>query len=245
MNRYGNTLTIILIVTIVLIVGILGFFAYKVYTSNETTKKAEEVVSEFDDNTGNINDTVNKEENKPDEENNSTNTENLGASIEEILNSFDGNSSSQINNNNNQSGKKDTYYEGYKVIGTISIPTINIEYPILEEYTSEALKIAIVAQHPNDPANAVNKVGNLVLAGHNLKDDTFFSKIGELTTGAKIYIKDTSGTKVQYQVYNSYETSDSDFTFATRDTEGTREITLSTCANQAGRRIIVWAREAK
>lgn len=240
MNKYGNTLTIILVVAIILIVGILGFFAYKVYISNETTKKAEEVVSEFDDNTGNTNN--NKQDNP--EIDNSTNTDEGGTSLDDILNNLDG-SNSGSSMYDNEGNNKDTYYKGYKVIGTISIPSINIEYPILEEYTSATLKIAIVAVHPRDPANAVNKPGNLVLWGHNYKNGTFFSDIGKLVTGAKIYIKDTSGTKVEYKVYNSYETTDSDMTYATRDTEGAREISLSTCANESGKRIIVWARETK
>jgi sortase (surface protein transpeptidase) len=40
-----------------------------------------------------------------------------------------------------------------------------------------------------------------------------------------------------------YETSDSDFDFASRDTEGRREITLYTCSGEAGRRIVVYASE--
>ena len=82
-----------------------------------------------------------------------------------------------------------------------------------------------------------------MLWGHNYKNGTFFSDIGKLTTGAKIYIKDTSGTKLEYQVYNSYETTDSDMTYATRETNGSREITLSTCSNEAGKRIIVYAKQ--
>ena len=83
----------------------------------------------------------------------------------------------------------------------------------------------------------------IVLWGHNYKYGTFFSDIGKLTTGAKIYIKDTSGTKLEYQVYNSYETTDSDMTYATRETNGAREITLSTCSNESGKRIIVYAKQ--
>ena len=105
------------------------------------------------------------------------------------------------------------------------------------------MKIAIVAVYPKDPASAINQPGNLVLWGHNYKDGTFFSNISQLSTGAKIYIKDTTGTKIEYQVYNVYETTDSDMTYATRDTDGAREVTLSTCADTSGKRTIVWARE--
>ena len=40
-NRFGNLLSIMLIVAIVIVIGILSFFGYKVYTSNKTNKEAE------------------------------------------------------------------------------------------------------------------------------------------------------------------------------------------------------------
>ena len=234
-NKYGNLLTIMLIVAIVIVVVILGFFGYKVYNSNKTNKKAEDVVSQFDKNTDNTNN-----EDKDSSNNNSSEADGNNSSLQDILDNLGNDNSNSIYQ---QQGNKDTYYEGYKVIGTISIPSIDVEYPILEENTSATLKIAIVAVYPQDPANAVNKPGNLVLWGHNYKNGTFFSDIGKLTTGAKIYIKDTSGTKLEYQVYNSYETTDSDMTYATRETNGAREITLSTCSNESGKRIIVYAKQ--
>ncbi|MCI8833456.1 MAG: sortase [Clostridia bacterium] len=234
-NKYGNLLSIMLIVAIVIVVVILGFFGYKVYNSNKTNKKAEDVVSQFDKNTDNTNN-----EDKDSSNNNSSEADGNNSSLQDILDNLGNDNSNSIYQ---QQGNKDTYYEGYKVIGTISIPSIDVEYPILEENTSATLKIAIVAVYPQDPANAVNKPGNLVLWGHNYKNGTFFSDIGKLTTGAKIYIKDTSGTKLEYQVYNSYETTDSDMTYATRETNGAREITLSTCSNESGKRIIVYAKQ--
>lgn len=234
-NKYGNLLSIMLIVAIVIVVVILGFFGYKVYNSNKTNKKAEDVVSQFDKNTDNTNN-----EDKDSSNNNSSEADGNNSSLQDILDNLGNDNSNSIYQ---QPGNKDTYYEGYKVIGTISIPSIDVEYPILEENTSATLKIAIVAVYPQDPANAVNKPGNLVLWGHNYKNGTFFSDIGKLTTGAKIYIKDTSGTKLEYQVYNSYETTDSDMTYATRETNGAREITLSTCSNESGKRIIVYAKQ--
>lgn len=234
-NKYGNILSIMLIVAIVIVVAILGFFGYKVYTSEKANKKSENLVAEFDknaDNSSNNTNNSNKEEQEGQDDN---------SSLSDILNNFGNDNANSIYQ---QQGNKDTTYKGYKVIGTISIPSINVEYPILEENTSETLKVAIVAVYPQDDRiNAVNKTGNLVLWGHNYKNGTFFSDIGKLTTGAKVYIKDISGNKLEYQVYNNYETTDSDMTYATRDTKGAKEITLSTCSNEAGKRIIVWARE--
>lgn len=248
-KKYGKTLTVVLIIAIIIIIGVLGYFAYRVYDTTITDKNAGDKVSEFDQNTNNNNNNTNNNNN-----NNNTNTENNqngnSPSLDEIANNLAGNQSENQNSNGNSMYQptpenSDTYYEGYKVIGTISIPTINVEYPILAENTSDTLKIAIVAVHPKNPEKAVNQVGNLVLWGHNYKNGTFFSDLGKLTHGDKVYIKDVSGTKLAYQVYNIYETTDSDFTYATRNTDGTREISLATCGDQAGKRTVIWAREVK
>lgn len=234
-NKFGNILTILLIVAIVIIVAILGFFAYRIYVNDKINKEAGNTVADFDKNTSTPN---------------GSDSSNNNPSINDGENSSLGNILNNLGTDNNQNSiyqqqtNNDTYYEGYKVMGTIAIPSINIEYPILEHF-DDTLKIAIVATYPQDPENAVNKPGNLVLWGHNYKNGTFFSDIGKLTTGAKIYIKDKTGTRVEYQVYNVYDTTDSDFTYATRNTDGAREISLSTCDNDSGRRTVVWARELK
>lgn len=235
---YGKVLTIVLIVLIIAIVGILGFFAFKIYNSNTTTKKGKDAVAEFDQNVGDGQSTNNNNKNK-----NNTNSNNEGgSSLGDLVNSEELNGEGSSSIYQTQTGNKENVFEGFRVIGTISIPSIDVEYPILAENSQEALKKAIVAVYPNPPDDVINKPGNLVLWGHNYKDGTFFSNISKLTTGAKVYIKDTTGTKVAYQVYNTYETSDSDIEYARRDTNGAREVTLSTCSNDTAKRTIVWAR---
>ncbi len=232
-KEYGNLLSIILVIAIIVVISILGFLGYKVYTSDKTNKQAHDGVADFDQNVANNANSSNNNETSSDNNENS--------SLGEILSGLGGEDENSIYQ---QQGNKETTYQGYKVIGTISIPSINIEYPILEKDTDAALKIAIVAKYPQDDrANAVNKPGNLVLWGHNYKNGTFFSDIDKLTTGSKIYIKDISGTKLEYQVYNIYTTTDSNFTYATRDTGGAREISLSTCDNESGKRTVIWAKE--
>ena len=41
-----------------------------------------------------------------------------------------------------QKGNTITYY-GYEVLGTISIPKINIQYPILEKVSPQSIKVAV------------------------------------------------------------------------------------------------------
>lgn len=59
----------------------------------------------------------------------------------------------------------------------------------------------------------------------------------------KVYITDTSGTRIKYNIYNIYETSAEDGDFIMRDTNGRREISLSTCTNNSKARLIIWAVE--
>ena len=52
---------------------------------------------------------------------------------------------------------------GYKVIGIIKIPKIDLEYPILEKTNKESLNISITKFWGNE----INEIGNVTLAGHN------------------------------------------------------------------------------
>lgn len=73
----------------------------------------------------------------------------------------------------------------------------------------------------------------------------FFSNLKKLSNGDKIYITDTSGMKVTYEVYNIFEAGETDTSFYKRDTQGLREITLSTCTDDGKLRTIVLAKEIK
>lgn len=139
------------------------------------------------------------------------------------------------------SGGKTTKYEGYDVYGTISIPKIKIEYPILENATPKAIKVAVAYS----AGVGINKVGNTVISGHNYRNGLFFSNLKKLSNGDKIYITDPSGTKVTYEVYNVFEAIPTDASFYNRDTAGLREITLSTCTDDGSMRTIVLAKEVK
>lgn len=91
----------------------------------------------------------------------------------------------------------------------------------------------------------LTKFGNTVIQGHNYRNGMFFSNLKKLSNGDKIYITDTSGMKVTYEVYNIFETTETDTSFYKRDTKGLREITLSTCTDDGKLRTIVLAKEVK
>lgn len=127
----------------------------------------------------------------------------------------------------------------FTVIGLIEIPSISITYPIISEMKDEFLKIAPCRFYGPLP----NQVGNMCIAGHNYENYKFFSRIRELQNGNSIFIYDEFGNKLEYLVYKKYETTDDDLNCVNQDTNNLREITLVTCNNVTGNRIIIKAKE--
>ena len=89
-----------------------------------------------------------------------------------------------------------------------------------------------------------NEVGNTVYAAHNYRNGTFFSNNKNLDLGDKIYITDGLGYKQEYTITNIYETDANDFAYATRNTNGKMEISLTTCTPDPNIRLIIWAVES-
>lgn len=123
--------------------------------------------------------------------------------------------------------------DGYKVIGKISIPKIEVERYILEETNEDALKKAVTKICGPE----INKTGNFCMAGHNYGDT--FGKISWLEEGDEILITDTYDRTVKYQVYSIERVSPYNTNCLTQETNGEREITLVTCSLGAITRVIV------
>ena len=123
----------------------------------------------------------------------------------------------------------------YRVIATINIPKLNLNYPIINETTEEYLKISPTKFYGAEP----NQTGNLCIVGHNYEDDTLFSNLDQLTNGDIIKIKNTSGKTEKYSVYNSYIVNRNDVSCLDQNTNGKTEITLITCTNKNNKMLIV------
>ena len=132
---------------------------------------------------------------------------------------------------------------GYTMIGEISIPSINISYPIIlpdnMDNIDSLLKISVCKFHGANP----NEVGNLCIVGHNYRNTKFFSKVPTLENGDIIEIKDLTGTVLKYKVYNKYLVDPDDVSCTTQLTNGKKEVTLITCTNDNKQRYIIKARE--
>ena len=125
------------------------------------------------------------------------------------------------------------------VIGIIKIDKINLNYSILSISNNDLLDISVCRFAGPMP----NEVGNLCIAGHNYVDYKFFSRLNELDISDEIKIYDLSGNYVTYEVYKTYETKSDDTSCTFQDTNNSRIVTLITCNNVNGKRLVIHAKE--
>ena len=221
-SKYSTFLTILLIVAIVAILGLVIFFAYSAYKNASLDSEAGKIVQQFEDETKQI------------ERDENTVASNGASPFDEIRTTESG-----------SGGNKVVKFEDYIVVGTIRIPKTGIKYPVLSKVTKRSIEIAVAIQYgPGAPDNpTVNEVGNTVIIGHNYRNGLFFSNNKNLNIGDTISITDNGGREIIYVIYNKYETAPTDTEYMTRDVNGKREISLSTCSDDGNSRIIIWARE--
>ncbi len=219
-SKYSNFLTVLLVIVVLAIIGIIIYLGYDIYNKYYTNKDAEEAISQFDSIVSENNN--NSDENNMDQEITGIDSLNIG------------------NNNSNNTSSKQTY-KGYNMSGYIEIPKIKIKYPILEKASKQAIKVAVAVLC----GPGLNQEGNTVIIGHNYRNGLFFSNLKKLSNGDSIFITDVSGEKVKYEVYSVYETTENDATYMARDTQGRKEISLSTCTDDGKLRTIIWAKAAE
>lgn len=216
-SKYSNFLTVLLVIIILAIIGIIGFLGYRYYENYMIKNNSENFVDSF------INDSANK--------NNTTNNTNT-----DMGNIFNG---VEQGNTTTGSTTEKPQYNGYDMVGTIEIPATNVKYPILDvsALSVTGLETSVIAIYGD-----LNQVGNTTIIGHNYRNGLFFANNKKLNIGDKVYITDLTGQRLAYTIYNKYETDENDDEYMTRDTNGAREISLSTCTDDAKARLVIWAK---
>jgi LPXTG-site transpeptidase (sortase) family protein len=121
------------------------------------------------------------------------------------------------------------------VIGVISIPKFDQEYPIIGKWSYKLLKISICRyQGPG-----VNEAGNLVLMGHNYKSGAHFGNLKSIEVGDEVFLQSSlDGPKVRYEVYDIEVVEPNAFS-ALDSYKGECGLTLMTCTNSGNSRRIV------
>lgn len=167
---------------------------------------------------------------------NAQNEQEMTNIVEQIKNTETSNST---DNKEAEGNVTELEIEGYKVLGIIRIPKINLEYPILSETNKISMKKSITKfWGPN-----LNTVGNLTLAGHNNKDGTMFGKVKKLEIGDIIEIEDLNKNTVKYKIFDIYVIDPNDVSCVESIDPNKKEVTLITCTNGNKNRLITKARE--
>lgn len=130
--------------------------------------------------------------------------------------------------------------EDYTAEAFLTIPKLDISYPVLSKTSDELLKISLNKYWGNGP----NKVGNYCIVGHNYANGKLFGKLSQMEIGDIAELKSTSnGKTVQYEAYAKYTVNPDDVSCTSQLTDGKREITLITCKNFGTQRLIIRCRE--
>lgn len=122
----------------------------------------------------------------------------------------------------------ETEIDGYAYIGYLSIPTINLELPVMSQWDYTRLKIA--------PCRYVGstKTENLVICGHNYA--RHLGQIKNLNPGEDVYFTDMDGEVWHYQVATVETLGPTDIE---NMTSGEYPLTLFTCTYGGATRVTV------
>ena len=85
---------------------------------------------------------------------------------------------------------------GYKVIGKLEIPKIELETYILSETTEKSLDVSVTKLCGPE----INNIGNFCITGHNYNKPSMFGKLKKLENGDTIILTDQYGYSLQYCV---------------------------------------------
>lgn len=210
------------IISIILIVVLFSFYAYAEYDRNKTADISQDILlgMSVTDNTT------------------------MKSDSDIWIVALDGNDDDQENTivtSGSYTSMTDTYTASngntYEMIGTVNIPSINVNYPILSETSDDLLKVSVCKFWGSNP----NQIGNLCIAGHNYRNKRFFSKVPTLKVGDIIEITDLNKNTQKYSVYDKYTVDPSDTSCTSQITNGKKIVTLITCTDDSKQRVIVQA----
>ena len=243
-------------ISVFLVFILSSYYIYAEYDKSKSEEKAQEILSNIKFNSSLVDDTTIRFE-----ENSTLVLLNKDAEAQEvvILDTSEEDSAQETTPPTQEDSEGDLITENirrttdvtssgqkYFKIAEISIPKINCNYGILSaidsEYTwtNELLKMSPCYFHGAEP----NKVGNFCIAGHNYRNQRFFSKVPTLENGDIIKITDLTNTVVDYVVYDKFTVYDNQIECTSQETGGKTEITLITCTNDGSKRVIIKARKA-
>ena len=164
---------------------------------------------------------------------NQINEKRLSDVVEEFNSKYDN------ENDSDTQISEDIKIDDYTVVGIITIPKIDLKYPILDRTDNKGMKLSITKFWGNE----LNEIGNVTFARHNNRDGTMFGKTKYLEKGDIIQITDKKNRTVDYEVFDYYIIDPNDVSCVESVDGNTKEVTLITCSNGNKKRLITKARE--
>lgn len=120
------------------------------------------------------------------------------------------------------------HHNGWDYIATISIPSLELEVPVISKWSYPALRVAPCRY------SGSAYLDNLVIAGHNYA--SHFGRLNELSEGEQVLLTDSDGNVFAYQV-KSREVLQP--TAIEEMVEGDWDLTLFTCTVGGKARVTV------
>ena len=136
---------------------------------------------------------------------------------------------SNIENLNSNDTKKQTLtIDGNDYLGTINIPALNLNLPILNDFSYDKLKIAPCRYYGSLLTN------NLIICGHSYK--SHFAYLGNLKQNDLIIITDASNNNYFYEVLEVEILGSTD---VEEMINNDFELTLYTCTSDSQKRVTI------
>lgn len=127
--------------------------------------------------------------------------------------------------------------DGNSYVGIISIPNLNIELPVMSEWSYPKLKKSPCRYTGNA------ETGNMIIAAHNYS--SHFGRISELTDGDEIIFTAMDGKVYKYCVAQTETLGGTDVERLMRDEKDDWSLTLFTCTLSGQSRVCVRAEKAE
>lgn len=118
--------------------------------------------------------------------------------------------------------------EGEVYIGYLSIPSLELELPVISQWSEKRLKKAICRYYGS------TKTDDLVIAGHNYRKH--FTPLSSLRTDDSVYFTDMDGIIIEYRVAAIEVLEATDIAGMT---EGLFDLTLFTCTYNGEKRLTI------
>lgn len=121
--------------------------------------------------------------------------------------------------------------DGNKYVGAVTVPALDIELPVMAEWSYDNFKISPCVYEGTPYKN------NFIIAAHNYRKH--FGSLDELEAGDEVYFKDMAGNEFTYEVMYTEIIDNNDIVGMS---SGDWDLTLFTCTYGGATRVTVRCR---